>query len=54
MGISVETLARIAKKDRRITEVPCICDYAKAAYSKDPISHGMTLLKSLMMYYFEK
>lgn len=54
MGISLETLAKITRKGYRITEVPSMCDYSRVHYSKNPISHGASLLKSIFVYYFEK
>jgi glycosyltransferase involved in cell wall biosynthesis len=54
MGISLEIIVKLAKRGYRIAEVPSVCDYSKAHYSKNPVSHGINLLKSLLKCYFEK
>jgi glycosyltransferase involved in cell wall biosynthesis len=54
MGISLETLIRIRKEQYLIGEVPIVCNYANVRHSKNPISHGASLLKSLVVCYFEK
>ncbi|MFH0979313.1 MAG: glycosyltransferase family 2 protein [Candidatus Woesearchaeota archaeon] len=54
MGISLEILAKVARRNYRVVEVRSRCDYSRARHSTGPISHGACLLKSLFVHYLEK
>jgi len=50
MGISTEILIKSMKKNMRITEVPITIDYENNKHSKEPISHGTSVIISTVKH----
>ena len=46
MGISTEILIKATKKKMRITEIPITISYENNSHSKEPISHGTSVIIS--------
>jgi len=50
MGISTEILIKAIKKKIRITEIPITISYENNAHSKEPISHGTSVVISTIKH----
>ena len=50
MGISTEILIKATKKKMRITEIPITINYENTTHSKEPISHGTSVVISTVKH----
>ena len=50
MGISTEILIKATKKKMRITEIPITISYENNTHSKEPISHGASVIISTVKH----
>ena len=50
MGISTEILIKATKKKMRITEIPITISYENNSHSKEPISHGTSVIISTVKH----
>jgi glycosyltransferase involved in cell wall biosynthesis len=50
MGISTEILIKCAKKNMKITEVPITISYENNSHSKEPLSHGASVIVSTIKH----
>ena len=50
MGISTEILIKATKKKMRITEIPITISYENNTHSKEPISHGTSVIISTVKH----
>ena len=50
MGISTEILIKASKKEMRIVEVPITISYENNTHSKEPLSHGTSVIMSTIKH----
>jgi glycosyltransferase involved in cell wall biosynthesis len=53
MGISVEVIFKAARKGFRIVEVPVTCQYKKIVHKVNPVSHGVQIILSILIYFIK-